>query len=242
MRKTTLLLVAAFLPAITSLFSNEWPKWIIPTQLAEETTYGRTFVLLYESDMSQLDLAAMNSAMEYTVTQKTPISSDEFVVVPAIVNISTAEATRRVEAEGLNLKITATQPNCSKVPGTVVSQSRAPGMLVNAGNTVEVTVVKEHPRVSAQTINGKGDLKELKPEGSGSAVAWAFANTEVAFSLSGDECTQGTVIVSHDLKGTQQFTLKAGEIKAINQFFGAGLISVKFVSSDNNARLKYRIW
>lgn len=301
-----------------------------PLCYISSVTYGRTFVLLYESDMSQLDLAAtldytyngvvatgyaaaelktkftnqsitvksfqlggdpakgleasldplnpkairdfmvegakfskdnpgeiisytikylkdaslvrMNSAMEYTVTQKTPISSDEFVVVPSIVNMSTEEATRRVEKEGLNLKITATQPNCGKVPGTVVSQGKAPGMLVNAGNTVEVTVVKERPRVSAQTINGKGDLKELLPEGSGSAGAWAFANTDVAFSLSGDECTQGTVIVSHDLKGTQQFTLKAGEIKAINQFFGAGLISVKFVSSDNNARLKYRIW
>lgn len=192
--------------------------------------------------LKDASLVRMNSAMEYTVTQREPISSDEFVAVPAITNMNKVRAEAELRRIGLRFEVNGTIDNCNMTPDEVISQKIPPGEMVKVDTKIGVTLVKDRPTVNAATIAGGGDLHRLSPEGTYSEGAWAFTNTSVAFSMAADKCATGYVIINHNLKGEKKYTIKAGEIVNINEFFGAGPIRVKFVCSDKNAALRLRIW
>ena len=210
-------------------FSSENPGEII------------SYTINYLKDAS---LVRMNSAMEYTVTNKEPISSDEYVIVPALINKPKAAAEALLKKDGLRMKIFETVKKCEKEPGMVDFQNYNPGYLIKAGSEIEVKVVADRPFVGAPSIVGGGDLHRLSPEESYGAGTWGgTAVTGVKFGLEGDECTSGSVVVNHNLKGDiGTYSIKAGQQIDISRGFGAGYITVKFISNDDQAKLHLRIW
>jgi hypothetical protein len=199
-----------------------------------------SYTVNYLKDAS---LVRMNSAMEYTVTQRTPISSDQMIEVPAITNMSKTEADAHLRRLGLKMKVSSTSDDCSQQANTVLSQSPQSGELIKAGSKVSVRTVKEQPKISAKSVPGKGNLHILSPEDSYSQGAWAMASTDVYFSIEGTKCTNASIIISHPLGGGITYTnYKAGDKKKYSKAYGPGKVNIKFVCDDPNARLHLRVW
>lgn len=221
-----------------------------PEKLATFITEGANFspqnpgeIISYTINyLKDASLVRMNSAMEYTVSQKTPISSEEFVLIPSVINQNKDAAESMLKSKGLQMRITASQQDCSKNANIVSNQGLQAGGFAKAGSSIPVTVIAERSVTGSPVIAGSGELHVIGANESYSQDAWALANTGVQFGVSGDECTTAKIGVTHPLWGYQSYSLNAGEKKDITTFFGPGTIKITLASSDPNAKLHLRVW
>ena len=164
------------------------------------------------------------------------------VTLANIIGKTYREGVNTLQQAGLSPVIRTKVSDCDKKPETIIAQFPSAGKTLQKGDEVQIDVVAPPKFAKAKKVPGEGKLHTLTNGKKLSEDAWAIKTTNIEFSLEGDECTKGSVRVSHPLGGVKVFNLKASEAQSATRFFGAGTIVLSFKSNNPKARLYVRIW
>lgn len=163
--------------------------------------------------------------------RQTSTAGSNVVAVPSVIGVGHDAALTVLSLQTLEGKVVGAEETCSKPEGAVVSQDPAGMTQAAAGSEVRLVLAERTPLPVPE------DGTVLAPGASHAASGRDGQPTGVSFTLVGEACASGMVVVSHPIAGSETYELNTGDQSDRTLVYGAGEIAIRFDSPYEDARL-----
>ena len=169
--------------------------------------------------------------------QQTSTAGSGLVAVPSVIGVAQDRAVAALAGQKLEGTVVGKEETCSKPAGSVVRQDPAGMTQARVGSAVRLVIAQRTPFPLPENA---ADTTVLAPGSSHAAAGREARPTLVEFTIAGDPCAAGTVVVSHPTAGREVYELAAGESADRTTLYGPGEIAIQFDSLNKDARLVVR--